>query len=483
MLIHVRASAVVCALVLLSTPAAKAADEDLAARADDALRKAVTFFRDQVSTEGGYLWRYSSDLSLREGEGKVDDQTAWVQPPGTPAVGLALLEAWERTGHDDLLDAARDAGGALVRGQLQSGGWHAAIHFDPDRRRKHAYRVDGPPAKKARNISALDDGMTQSALRLLMRLDRATGFKDQRLHEAVTFALDALLAAQHPNGAWSQVFDGPVDRSSPADLRASFPDEWPREHPGGDYWWHYTFNDNALADTIEVMLEAAEVYDDAGFRAAALRAGRFILLAQLPEPQPAWAQQYDRRMRPAWARKFEPPAVSGGETQGVLRTLMTLYRATGDAAFLEPIPRALAWMRRSALPDGRLARFYELKTNRPLYFTRDYKLTHDDRDPPTHYAFRIKSDVDEIEKAYLELREADARSLRSPFHRPLRAASFSATKIDRVREVIASMDARGAWVEEGALRFHKKKGPVIESATFIKNVGLLSEYLQSSRAR
>ena len=97
----------------------------------------------------------------------------------------------------------------------------------------------------------------------------------------------------------------------------------------------------------------------------------FFVLAQLPEPQPAWAQQYDHEMHPAWARKFEPPAVSGGESQGVIRTLMTLYRRTAAVTddadrFLEPIPRAIAYLRRSLLNDGRLARFYELETNRPL---------------------------------------------------------------------------------------------------------------------
>jgi hypothetical protein len=55
---------------------------------------------------------------------------------------------------------------------------------------------------------------------------------------------------------------------------------------------------------------------------------------------------------------------------------------------LEPVPRAIAYLKRSRLPDGRLARFYELRTNRPLYFTKDYKLTFSDADVPTHYAFK-----------------------------------------------------------------------------------------------
>ena len=52
------------------------------------------------------------------------------------------------------------------------------------------------------------------------------------------------------------------------------------------------------------------------------------------------------------------------------------------------MPPALAYLKKSLLPDGRLARFYELKTNKPLYFTKTYELTYDDSDMPTHYSFK-----------------------------------------------------------------------------------------------
>ena len=152
------------------------------------------------------------------------------------------------------------------------------------------------------------------------------------------------------------------------------------------------------------MLEAARVYEEPRYRAAALRGGDFVLLAQMPDPQPAWAQQYDADMHPAWARRFEPPAVTGGESHGAMRILLHVYRETGDAKYLEPIPRALAYLRRSRLPDGRLARFYELETNRPLYFTKDYRLTYDDSDMPTHYAFKVGDRTDSIAREYERLR-------------------------------------------------------------------------------
>jgi hypothetical protein len=96
-------------------------------RALDAMRRAVNFYRQQVAAHGGYVYRYSADLKKREGEGKVDLETVWVQPPGTPAVGLAYLDAFERTRQPELLVAARAAGECLIQGQLRSGGWQDRI--------------------------------------------------------------------------------------------------------------------------------------------------------------------------------------------------------------------------------------------------------------------------------------------------------------------------------------------------------------------
>ena len=48
------------------------------------------------------------------------------------------------------------------------------------------------------------------------------------------------------------------------------------------------------------MLVAWEVYGEARYRESAERGGEFLIRAQLPDPQPAWAQQYDRRMHPVW---------------------------------------------------------------------------------------------------------------------------------------------------------------------------------------
>ncbi len=456
-------------------------DNGLAAEASKALRKATDYFRKHVAVEGGYLWRYSDDLARREGEGKATATMAWVQPPGTPSVGLAYLRAWEATGNRNYLEAAKETAMALVKGQLRSGGWDYRIEFDAAKRGQYAYRVEAP-GPKAKNVTTLDDNNTQEAVRLLMRVDWALDLKDDKIHEATAYALTCLLKSQYPNGAWPQRFADFPDRARYPVKKASFPESWPREWPKRDFTGFYTLNDNTLADMIDMLLEAGTVYKDDKYRQAVDRAGEFLLVAQLPEPQPAWAQQYDFDMHPAWARKFEPPAVTGGESQGVLRTLLRLYRETGDKKYLEPVPRALDFFRRVQLADGRLARFYELKTSKPLYFTKDYQLVYRDDDLPTHYAFKVGNGLDRIAKEYEPLRNADPAKLKP--REPAKPARPSEALVAQARKAIADLDAQGRWIDSGKLRHH---GPddatrrIINCQTFIRNVRALSDYLAAVR--
>ncbi|UCE50317.1 MAG: hypothetical protein JSW47_09165, partial [Phycisphaerales bacterium] len=407
----------------------------------------------------------------------------WVQPPGTPSVGMVFLTAYEATGVSYYLDAARDTAYALVRGQLRSGGWDYRIEFDPKRRQRYAYRVDTEQKKNARNVSTMDDNNTQSAVRLLMRVDRALNFRDEKIHEAARFALLSILGVQYPNGAWPQRFIGPPDPAKFPVKRACYPEYWSWTFPGRDYKSFYTFNDNSIADTIDMMLEAFEIYGEAQYRAAAERGGDFIILAQMPEPQPAWAQQYDPDMQPAWARKFEPPAVTGGESQGVMRILLTLYRETGTKKYLKPLPQAIEYLRRSRLPDGRLARFYELKTNKPLYLTRgDYKVTYSDADTPTHYSFKQFDGIENIARDYERLRAMDTAELkRSGEAAALRTSRTLAT---RAKAAIDHLDEQGRWMDRGKMRNDAQDASVrrvIDSRTFISNIRALSAYLAATR--
>jgi hypothetical protein len=451
-------------------------------RAMTALRKAVRFFRTNVASHGGYLWRYSADLALREGESKATETMIWVQPPGTPSIGWAYLDAYEAMGEKLYLDAARDAASALLQGQLRTGGWFYHIEFDPVKRQRYGYR-NVPKRKGQRQKTTLDDNTTQSAVRFLMRLDELLQFRDQKIHEAVSYALGSMLRAQFPNGGWYQWWDRYPSLASAEDYpvkAAGYPETWSRIWPK-EWTGCYFINDNVMVDMITTMLDAYKIYGNERYLESALKAGDFLILAQMPKPQPAWAQQYDRDMHPVWDRKFEPPAITGGESQAVLEALMLLYRQTRNKKYLAPIPRAISYLRKSQLPDGRLARFYELKTNKPLYFTREYKLTYSSDDAPTHYSFIVDSRLDSIEAQYKHLLVAepiDERTLNGvKMHRisPMLAAE--------VKEIISSMDERGAWVQYGQLRSYKvePESGIIDCRTFINNVRTLCRFLTIDR--
>ncbi len=560
-------------LFLLAAMTAPAQDLPSHEQVRQALRKAVDFFRTKVSTQGGYHFSYAEDLSYGRSESAEGPTQVEVQRQGTPLVGMAYLEAYEATGDRYYLEAARETAYALVKGQHCSGGWDYLIEFDPSKRSQYPYRADGncpPEGPAARRVTNLDDNVTQAAARLLMRVDRALNFQDQKIHEAAQFALDSLIKAQYPNGAWPQRYNRFPDPKQFPVKRASYPDSWSRTWPGADYTSHYTFNDNSIVDVIDALLEAARIYQEPKYQAAAEKGGDFVLLAQMPGPQPGWAQQYDRDMHPAWARRFEPPSVTGGESQSVMQVLLLLYAETGSKKYLEPLPRALEYYRRSALPEVEkpseirrracppgalcLARFYELKTNKPLYITKGtrvtvpgqptanvdgYELSYSDESVITHYGVLVNGDrLKSLAAEYERVAKADPATLRRPeklrglspwtqgwapvgsglaAERRRGIPSSPPALASRVRTILAAMDERGAWLEEGSIGragrlvsvfaakdmvvtlgeriLHIKEndtlqvfqGPeeprrrIIRSQTFADNVEILSGYLAAAK--
>ncbi|MEZ5353352.1 MAG: pectate lyase [Bryobacteraceae bacterium] len=457
-----------------------------------AMKKAATFYVEKVSPHGGYHYSYAEDLSYGRSEHGEGMSQIEVQREATPIVGMTFLEAFDATGDRYYLEAARKAAASLVAGQLCTGGWDYLIEFDPARRKRYPYRTEHDCASStvpATPPTTLDDNVSQAATRLLMRVDKALAFKDAAIHEAALYALNQLMRAQYPNGAWPQRYTKFPDPAKHPVKQASYPDTWSRKWPGEIYKEHYTFNDNSISDDIDMMLEAARIYDDKRYLDSALKGGGFLLLAQMPDPQPAWAQQYDVDMHPAWARLFEPPSVTGGESQGIVRTLMVLYRETGDRKYLDPVPRALGWLEKSVLPETAnpsehrrrlrgapaLARFYELQTNRPLYITKGtqiraaqlgsaridgYELSYDDGSVITHYGVLTSgADLPAIRKEYDRVRAADPSKLRRPdkLHGLSPWSSGDRSPIDRkvtgeaVRKMVDGMDSRGAWLEDGII--------------------------------
>ncbi|MCS7023731.1 MAG: pectate lyase [Bryobacteraceae bacterium] len=454
-----------------------------------AMKKAAAFYKEKVATHGGYHFAYTDDLSYGRSESSETPNRVELQRDGTPRVGMAYLEAFHATGDTFYLEAARSVAHTLVRGQLCSGGWDYWIEFDPQQRRRFPYRADGnceSPKIRGASSTTFDDNVSQANLRFLMRTDRELRFQDAAIHEAAQFALESFIKAQYPNGAWPQRYSEFPDPANYPVKKASYPASWSRQWPGENYRQHYTFNDNSIADCIDMMLEAGRIYNEPKYLASAEKGGQFILLAQMPEPQPAWAQQYDLDMHPAWARVFEPPSVTGGESQGILRMLMVLYRETGNRKYLEPVPRALDYLKRSILPPVEnpsevrrrvgpgpvLARFYELQTNRPLYITKGttvsvkgfpslrtdgYELSYSDESVITHYGVLVSARaLPEIEQEYRKVATEDPARLRRPDRlRGLSPWSESQQRPpvtpQQARAILDSMDARGAWVEEGVI--------------------------------
>jgi hypothetical protein len=238
---------------------------------------------------------------------------------------------------------------------------------------------------------------------------------------------------------------------------------------------------------VRTLLLAGQVYKEPRYTNAAKLAGAFLLLARMPDPQPAWAQQYDAAMQPVWSRQFEPPAISGRESQAVMWSLLTLTAATGEKKFLEPIPAAIAYFRKSLLPDGRIARFYELETNKPVYFKRGpggkgWEYTNEDDKTASNYGWKWDSELDAIEAIAKRLSAGSvAPGLYTlPFPKPATDAEIDA--------IIRGLSAEGAWAEKegdrGIMRDAEGKktsppGGVLHSETFVKNVGLLCAWLKT----
>ena len=442
-----------------------------------AMKNAATFYTEKIARNGGYVYFTAPDFSWRHGEGPAADSQIWVQPPGTPTVGMAYVTAYNATRDDFYLNAAVTTAEALIHGQLESGAWTNSVCFDPSSGLTSLYRNG---MGRGRDFSTLDDGISQAAIQFLVLLDQSTGFKNKTVHEAAMIALDALLKAQFPNGAFPQGWDEtPADAGADSvGRKGNFPNyDWETEGRIKEYWDMYTLNDDLALTVSETLITAYEAYSDDRYLDSLKRFGDFLILSQMPEPQPAWAQQYNYEVQPIWARKFEPPAISGRETEGVLATLIRLAVYTKDKKYLEPIAAAIVWLKRSQLPNGQLARYYELETNTPLYMERSgkvYSLTHDDSNLPSHYGWKNDAQIEHLEKALAAI------YARQPVPQPIFPP---ATADPTAAEILSSLNSDGAWISTfdgeplvGQPKF-QPGDQYINSAVFSRNLELLAASL------
>jgi PelA/Pel-15E family pectate lyase len=453
------------------------AQDDLPARARAGLLRAGTYWSGTVASYGGYVWEYSTDLTTRRrGESRdLPPTTNWVQT-ATPTVGRAFLHCYAATGEKVFLDAALAAGHCLAYGQLESGGWDYSIEHDPARV-KHWYHHLGEKGSKLANTSTFDDDNTQCATRFLIELDRCVD--DPQVSEAIRRALDCFLQAQYKEALW----DG----------------AWPQRYPApkGQYGELPTFNDNTMADCVKTLLLAWDTYGRDEHLAAVRRCLEFYLRAQMAPPQAGWAQQVDRELKPAWARRFEPPAVCTAESRGNCNLLLDLYERFGDRRCLEAVGRCVDWYTSSRLSsdgkEGLWARFYEVGSNRPLYFTRTYQLTYKDDDLPIHYSFKGEFGIGALIRRYQALSATGATPPPTPAANRTREQwrALAEKAEPQVKTVLAGLDEQGRWAKsvprteetrdaEGRVgKSVDKEHPLdmMYTSTLVANLRVLAEYV------
>jgi PelA/Pel-15E family pectate lyase len=304
---------------------------------------------------------------------------------------------------------ARAIADNVIPWQAPEGGWpkNTDLSIPPPSREALAETASGG------GTSTIDNGATTTPIRFLALMVQAT--RETRYRAAFDRGVDYLLAAQYPNGGWPQYFP----------LRKG-------------YYAHVTYNDDAIVNVLNVLRDSAAgkppyEFVDATRRAkaaaAVARGIDCILRTQIKQDGKltAWCAQHDETtLEPAWARNFEPPTLSGGESVGIVRFLMEIDEPTPE--IIAAIEGAVAWLKSVAIhgvrveeftgADGKRdkrvvadpaagpiwARFYELGTSRPVFTGRDkvvhYAVSEIEHERRNGYAYYVTSPAALIGKDY-----------------------------------------------------------------------------------
>lgn len=263
--------------------------------------------------------------------------------------------------------------------QRRSGGWPK--NYDRQKRLTEAQRRR-VLKNKPRNDATVDNGATHTEIRLLARCYAKR--QDGRVKEAALSGIRYLLDGQYANGGWPQRFPGATG-----------------------YQRFITFNDNAMVGIMELLKDIADGKPEYAFvpgdvrqecaqaveRGLACVLKSQIVVAGRPT---AWCAQHDHvTLNPRPARSYELASISGSESVGVVRFLMRIENP--DANIIRAIEGAADWFERSKLKGIKLvrkedaskpkgfdyvvvkdrdappmwARFYDIKTNRPIFCSRD----------------------------------------------------------------------------------------------------------------
>lgn len=424
------------------------------------IKKATEFFSTKVSNRGGYVWTVSEDFSRQYGEIPARKSQIWVQN-GTPLVGMALLDVFDITKDKFYLEITKKAADTLVSGQLPLGGWHYMIDFEPKgvqdwyKNQASKFKWGMEEQRFFKNNATFDDGNTANATRFLLRIYLTT--KEKKYRKSLTKALDFIVKAQYPNGAFPQRFPLKYDF-----IHDGFP----------DYTSYYTLNDGATKTNIEVLVEAYEKLGQKKYLDSAIKAVNFLIAAQGPPDQGCWAEQYDpKTMKPVTARTHEPAGFVVRESEQVIEVLESFYKMTGDKKYLRPIPNCLNWfyrLNKEAIELKRpAARYYELGSNLPIYVIRTNETyeggygkylwsntqAQGNMQGLSNFGNQIPQvrevvNIDPIRKEYERLNLLDAKKARLEYEKSRGWFHFQNSDSKVVLNIIKTMDKRGAWVTD-----------------------------------
>lgn len=227
---------------------------------------------------------------------------------------------------------------------------------------------------RAKLRGTFDNGATTGELRALARAFNVTG--DKRYEQAFRKGFEHILAAQYANGGWPQYYP----------LRDG-------------YYTHITFNDNCMVRLLEFLSDTTTSQEfkflEESRRAAAAKAVErgidCIVKCQvvIKGTPTVWCAQHDEvTYAPAKARSYELASLSGSESAGILKYLMSLEKPSPEV--IRAVKAGVAWFDKVKITGIRVekvdgdrkvikdesadpvwARFYELETNRPFFCDRD----------------------------------------------------------------------------------------------------------------
>ncbi|MCE9667049.1 pectate lyase [Myxococcus stipitatus] len=470
--------------------ATRAASTPLRAKALGRMRNAAKFFHDQVARRGGYAWHQNAtNLSERWGDIQLDEDQIMIQSPGTADVVIAFVEAaLADPATPALATYATDAALALRQGQIKSGGWRLYADFKATPTLRACYlNTTANCGCGGCNTTAYDDQATQTALIAMMRADQLLGYANADISASSAYARARVETSQYPtHGGFPQGFSAPV-AARPA-LNASYPPStgtacglahcYANAYTT-EYWDDPTLNDNLASAFVEMLYWAKEVYPAQAttYQNMLTAFGGFLRRAQMPQPQPAWAQQYDVQMQPRWARSWEAPAIAGQESQDVMWALLRLYQLDPSVtANRDAVGTALDYLENvDHANDTLLYRYIELDDTAPSnigFFTvkaGGYPAQFSTA-PPTYqnYAWEVPSQLAAIRAEYARL-ATDTTVMKR---------SCQKLRADTVQAVDATVDNE-RWITHypNGPRSGATPGDYYDTGTFVRNLRTLAEFV------